>query len=592
LLQAALKAARCGASADQALLNEGLMRDEDFYRLLTEHVRAPFYDGEIPIDGNVDPAEAVSSGGAALAPNAAGLRYVTAPRGPEVRLLIRAAQAGLTREDLAIASPRQFETALTAAAKAKIAEAGAFALKAQDQSLSADVRVSIGQIAAGALAVVTIIALGLTDAELLPPAYSIVLWLIFGASIWLRLSAAMAGEPARREASIDEVDLPVYSVVLALHREANMVDQLVAALDAIDYPRAKMDVVFVLEEDDHATRRALEWRSLAGRYKIIDAPRGKPQTKPRALNIALPFARGCYVVVYDAEDKPESDQLRRAVARFESEPELGCLQARLAIEQTDRSWLTMMFAIEYFGLFGAINPGLAVMRAPIALGGTSNHFRTDVLRRVGAWDAWNVAEDADLGLRLARFGVRVATFDSDTYEEAPATLAQWLAQRRRWHKGWLQTALVHSRDPARLVRELGFRGALCAFALMAGAIFGAMFGPFFALHTLWRCAYGDLLAPHTPFETISTFMTIAVLTTGLISIFAPAVLGLRRRRLHRLIWATPFLPFYYCLISVAAWLAVYDLIFKPFHWFKTEHGARRPPPRPLLRALNASLLSD
>jgi cellulose synthase/poly-beta-1,6-N-acetylglucosamine synthase-like glycosyltransferase len=347
-----------------------------------------------------------------------------------------------------------------------------------------------------------------------------------------------------------------------------------------------------LEEDDQATRRALERRRLAARYKIIDAPRGEPRTKPRALNVALSFARGHYVVVYDAEDKPAPDQLRRAVARFRSEPDIGCLQAKLVIEQTDRSWLTAMFATEYAGLFGAINPGLAALRAPIALGGTSNHFRADALRAVGGWDAWNVTEDADLGLRLARFGVRVATLDSDTYEEAPATLGQWLAQRRRWHKGWLQTALVHSRRPMRIARELGVRNALCAFSLMTGAIFGAMFGPLFTFHTLWRCAYSGLLTPRTPFEATSTFMTIAVLTAGLISIVAPAVLGLRRGRLERLVWATPLLPFYYCLVSIAAWLAVVDLIVRPFHWFKTEHGARRPPIRPLLQALNAAPLGD
>jgi hypothetical protein len=127
---------------------------------------------------------------------------------------------------------------------------------------------------------------------------------------------------------------------------------------------------------------------------------------------------------------------------------------------------------------------------------------------------------------------------------------------------------------------------------MAGAIFGAMFGPLFTIHTLWRCAYGDLLAPRTLFETTSTFMTIAVLTAGLISILAPAILGLRRRRLDRLIWATPFLPLYHCLISVAAWLAVFDLVFQPFYWFKTEHGARRATARPPLRAFTASSLSD
>jgi hypothetical protein len=375
LLLAASKAAQCGASADQALLNEGLMQDEEYYRLLAEHVNAPFYDGKIPIEEAVDPAKAAWDGIAALQPNEAGLRYVVAPRGRSIRLLLRGAQAGLTPEGVAIASPQRFEASLIGAAKTKIVDAGAFALKAHDQTLCADVRISAGQVFAAIIAVGAILAFGLADAELLTPVSSIALWLIFGASIWLRLSAAMASEPARREPPIADRDLPVYSVVLALHDEAHMVDQLLAALDAIDYPRAKLDVIFVLEEDDRATRRALERRRLAARYKVINAPRGKPQTKPRALNVALSFARGRYVVVYDAEDKPASDQLRRAVARFRSEPEIGCLQARLAIDETDKSWLTAMFAIEYSGLFGVINPGLATLRAPIALGGTSNHFR-------------------------------------------------------------------------------------------------------------------------------------------------------------------------------------------------------------------------
>ncbi|HLJ71909.1 MAG TPA: glycosyltransferase [Roseiarcus sp.] len=577
LLFAAFEAGKSGVSADQVLLNEGLMNEDDFYRLLAGHVRAPFYAGEIAIDAAIEPVEAVWSGAAALAPNDARLSHVVAPRGAAVKLLIRAAAAGVDPEGLAIASPRQFLTSVTEAAGAKIAEAGALALKAQDAALSADRRVTAGQAAAAILFLATGAVLALGDADLLKAIASIALWAVFGSSIALRLWAS-AQRPAPRERPCADRDLPVYSIVVALYREANMVDQLVAALDALDYPRAKLDVTIVLEQGDEQTLHALRRRGLAARYSVIVAPRGEPRTKPRALNIALPFMRGRYVVVYDAEDKPDRDQLRRAVARFEAEPDIGCLQARLAIEETGGQWLATMFAVEYAALFDALNPGLAELRAPIALGGTSNHFRTDVLRRVGGWDAWNVAEDADLGLRLARFGVRVATFDSDTYEEAPAKLGHWLAQRRRWHKGWLQTALVHSRDPGRLLRELGPFRAWGAASLMGGAVFGAMLGPFFTVYTLWRCAFGDLLAPRTWLQSMASAVSVAVLIAGLFSVLAPAIVGLRRRGLDRLIWAAPLLPAYYVLISLAAWLALVDLCYRPFHWSKTEHGARRTPP--------------
>src|SRR5579872_6300313 len=239
--------------------------------------------------------------------------------------------------------------------------------------------------------------------------------------------------------------------------------------------------------------------------------------------------RGRYVVVYDAEDKPDRDQLRRAVARFEAEPDIGCLQARLAIEETGGQWLATMFAVEYAALFDALNPGLAELRAPIALGGTSNHFRTDVLRRVGGWDAWNVAEDADLGLRLARFGVRVATFDSDTYEEAPTVFAQWLGQRRRWQKGWLQNALVHSRNPARVLRELGAARTVATVELIGGGVLGGFFGPLLTAIALWRVLFGDLLRPTSLSQWIVELATIAMLIFGLVGILTPTLMGLRRR---------------------------------------------------------------
>ena len=203
-------------------------------------------------------------------------------------------------------------------------------------------------------------------------------------------------------------------------------------------------------------------------YDIIVAPDGHPRTKPRALNVALPFARGKLITIYDAEDRPQPQQLRRAAAAFVAAPnDVACLQARLAIDNEAKGWLQAIYALDYAALFNVLTPGLAFYELPVFLGGSSNHFHRERLNEVGGWDAWNVTEDADLGVRLARHGWRVATFASRTDEEAPVTLRSFFHQRVRWKKGWLQTCAVHLRNPKRLLRDLGplrFASVLATFA--------------------------------------------------------------------------------------------------------------------------------
>jgi cellulose synthase/poly-beta-1,6-N-acetylglucosamine synthase-like glycosyltransferase len=113
------------------------------------------------------------------------------------------------------------------------------------------------------------------------------------------------------------------------------------------------------------------------------------------------------------------------------------VQARLCID-TRTSWLARYFTAEYAGQFDVVLPKLAALGLPLPLGGSSNHFRTVTLREVGGWDPHNVTEDADLGMRLARFGYRSGVVASSTYEEAPADIGRWLGQRTRWFKGWMR----------------------------------------------------------------------------------------------------------------------------------------------------------
>ena len=238
--------------------------------------------------------------------------------------------------------------------------------------------------------------------------------------------------------------LPVYTVLVPLMREANVLPHLVGSLRALDYPAAKLEIFLVLEAADAETQAAVLALELPGNFRTLVVPDRAPHTKPKALNYALQFARGDYVVVYDAEDRPQPDQLRRAWEVFRHAPaELGCLQAQLNIYNPRQSWLTRQFTIEYSALFDAILPALEQLRLPVPLGGTSNHFPRATLISVGAWDPYNVTEDADLGIRLARQGYRTGVLASTTWEEAPATFGVWIKQRTRWLKGWMRPVKSH-----------------------------------------------------------------------------------------------------------------------------------------------------
>jgi cellulose synthase/poly-beta-1,6-N-acetylglucosamine synthase-like glycosyltransferase len=350
-----------------------------------------------------------------------------------------------------------------------------------------------------------------------------------------------------------------------------------------DYPKSKLDIKLVVEQRDPETLSRLVELKLPARYEIIVAPPGPPQTKPRALNIALSSARGQLLVVYDAEDFPAPDQLRLAAARFAAEKDLDCLQGRLAIRNGEESWLSRQFAVEYATLFDFINPGLCALNLPIALGGSSNHFRVRSLVDVGAWDEWNVTEDADLGIRLARFGYKVRALDSDTSEEAPHELKNWFRQRVRWQKGWMQTLIVHSRRPNLFRRDLGPKRALAALILIGGAIVGCLFWPAFAFLTLWRVlTVGDEAALPPAREMTDVYVYILALA-GAWSIALPAVIAARLRGASLSLRTVALMPAYYVLVCAATWAALIHLALWPYYWGKTEHGRHRA--RPALPAV-------
>jgi cellulose synthase/poly-beta-1,6-N-acetylglucosamine synthase-like glycosyltransferase len=395
-------------------------------------------------------------------------------------------------------------------------------------------------------------------------------------------AAAVADFASRRidgqpDAAISAADLPIYSILVPLYREAHMAQSLVAALERLDWPVTHRDIIFITEASDSETRLALEVL-VRGRIgmRILTVPPGAPQTKPRALMYALPHATGAFVVVYDAEDEPEPNQLQRAYRRFlTGGPELGCLQARLNIYNPRDSWITRQFTLEYTALFDALLPAVERLQLPIPLGGTSNHFRREVLEQSGGWDPYNVTEDADLGIRLARQGWRVAMLDSVTWEEAPETVASWLGQRTRWLKGWMQTSLVHLRRPAKLWEDLGPRGFLGFNVLMGGVILSALVHPLVYAYAIGKLWAGDLsLWPPEGWAAVIWWAGAANLVFAYVVGIVLVSLSAARRHGTGIALHAAFLPIYWIMISLAAYRALVDLALRPFHWRKTEHSGQ------------------
>ena len=370
--------------------------------------------------------------------------------------------------------------------------------------------------------------------------------------------------------ALSDKDLPFYSILVPLYREGMLVTQLVDSFTALDYPAPKREVLFLIEEDDLETRNALAQKPLPYGFHVLILPNGLPRTKPRALNVGLASATGSLIVVYDAEDRPHPQQLREAARLFAHYgPQTACLQASLVIDNLHESPLAHLFALEYAGLFDVILPRQATKQWPVPLGGSSNHFRRDCLSAALGWDAWNVTEDADLGLRLARLGYQIAHLPSLTFEDAPTTFKDWFMQRRRWIKGWIMTAVVHLRHPVQLFKESGGPFFAVFVSQCLGLIGAILFWPF-TLIGIPALLYARTLSAAELVVMLMPFLC------ALPSILWPLVKGAQIRG-HRLpLWIYLALPFYFLLMTVAGWVSLFDYIFKPHHWNKTPHKPHSP----------------
>ena len=394
----------------------------------------------------------------------------------------------------------------------------------------------------------------------------------------LKLAAViLALKPRKQNATEPPLTLrmPTVSILVPLFREKEIARHLVRRLSRIDYPHALLDVCLLVEQEDLTTRQALLETPLPRWMRAIPVPQGTLQTKPRALNYGLGFTRGSIVGIYDAEDAPDPQQIQFIAKEFMRRPQnVACLQGVLDFYNAGQNWLSRCFAIEYATWFRIVLPGLERLGLVIPLGGTTLFFRRHVLEELGGWDAHNVTEDADLGVRLARHGYKTELVPTVTHEEANCRTWPWIKQRSRWLKGYAITYGVHMRQPSRLLRDLGlwrffgvqllFLGSLTQFAL------APLLWSFWAIPLGLGHPLGSFL-PSQAFALLGAIFLAAELTN-----LAAAVLAARMSGRKWLIKWAPTLHVYFPLAALAAWKGLAELLWKPFYWDKTEHGIGLP----------------
>ena len=388
----------------------------------------------------------------------------------------------------------------------------------------------------------------------------------------LRLAAAFAwARGGETRSAPAPPSLPVISILIPLYDEPHILPALIERLSRLDYPPDRLDVLLVVEADDRITRRALARHPLPHWARALPVPDGPVRTKPRALNYALPFARGGIVGVWDAEDAPAPDQLRRVAARFAAaSPEVVCLQGVLDFYNARMNWLSRCFAIEYASWFRVILPGLERLGLAVPLGGTTIFLRRGALEALGGWDAHNVTEDADLGIRIARAGWRTELIPTVTMEEANCAVRPWIVQRSRWLKGYAVTWAVHMRHPRALLRDLGAWRFMGVQILFGCTLCQFLLAPL--MLSFWLIALGlpHPLDPHLREGARPILVALFVCSEGVLVLVS--ALGIWRRGGRALLLWIPVLHVYFPLAAIAAWRGVLEIATRPFFWHKTAHG--------------------
>lgn len=584
VLKAALwHAKKLHCHVDQFLVRAGLIPESQFYESLAARLGVSYIPFPVLLDPTIPPTEALEAGLAPVDPKRNHLPpdtpvFIYAPQGPRLEWFIRTEARSLEFPSIriGITTPSTFLASVRATFGSEITEHAITKLvkrcpRASAASLRPIIWITLLLILFGILVASAAITTSIWHGSLfILTAFPILPGLI----IKILAFRTCVSQPESVHI-ISDWKLPTYTVLVPVYREAEILSQLVDSLQKLDYPRSKLDIKLLVEADDVETLTALNDMHLPAYFDVVICPRGAPRTKPRALSIGLAYSTSDLVVVYDAEDIPDHDQLKKAASIFATHKKLACLQARLTIDNLADSWLTRQFALEYSALFDVLLPGLAELRQPIPLGGTSNHFRRQALEKIGAWDSWNVTEDADLGLRLYRAGYSILTFDSTTHEEAPSTYRTWMHQRMRWLKGWMQTALVHMRSHHNESRRLTIVKWIALFLAASLSPISILLHP--ALLLVIDVGL-NWITQNNPKSFVDNLIQIGFACMFFGSLYLDILItrrGAEKRKISLNLKDFLSLIPYSLLKTWAGWRALIELIYAPYHWRKTTHGLAR-----------------
>jgi glycosyltransferase XagB len=373
--------------------------------------------------------------------------------------------------------------------------------------------------------------------------------------------------------SLNDEDLPFYTILVPLYREEEVIPQIIKAMTSIDYPTDKLEILITLEKYDKPTIEAIKRADPPDYFRTIILPDVEPKTKPKALNVAFQEVKGEYVVIYDAEIIPEEDQLKKAHIAFLKNPDVSVLQTKLDHYNSRQNIITKLFNVEFSFHYDYFLPGVVSLGFPVPLSGHSTHFKKNVLRDIGAWDPYNVTEDCDVGIRLARMGYKSAMINSFSFEEATTTVDSWVRQRTRWMKGFIQTSLVHLREPLRLQEELGGSVNFLAFLLLVPGtvIINIVNLLYWMLLISWFLTQSVLI--QAIFPTFILYVSGVSFVVGNFIFIYLNLLGVYGRSRFDLVKYSLLSPFYWLLLAIASTRAMIQMFVSPYKWEKTVHGS-------------------
>jgi cellulose synthase/poly-beta-1,6-N-acetylglucosamine synthase-like glycosyltransferase len=561
---------------DAFLLSRGLIGEVELYRGIAQALHVPFVNRPFRLTQGYPFELLLSSGVARFEDGTGETAVIAAPRGHFFEDLMLRAFTGDKVPPIILTTPSNFRRAILTQFGRAQADQEVHRLGHAFPEFSAE-RLRLRSFLGLMIILPALLALGLTVKSDFWTAGLYLLSALFVAPSLLFKSIVTTFKPdIPTNELLGDADLPDYTILLPLHREADIVPRLLDHMLKIDYPRPKLQIILLVEEKDDTTRDAIASSSNFSHFETIICPEGLPKTKPRALAIGQAYARGELIVVFDAEDMPDPLQLRRAATAFaQASPQVGCVQASLAIYNRHDSWLSRMFSYEYAVLFDVMLPGMSRLHMPIPLGGTSNHLRRSALLAVQGWDPWNVTEDADLGLRLSRFGYETQWLPSTTFEEAPNDLKIWFHQRTRWFKGWMQTSIIHLGRARRAGIKLRLIDHMLIMLVATTSFVTSLYHPILVI-AVTECVQVSerglqgLMVHRSILSAISTLLIIHLILNYVM---------LRRAacyRSYRLTFRDYILQAPYSLLkTAAAWFAFIELIIAPSHWRKTPHGRAR-----------------